>query len=108
MAMNHRRYMAWSLSSTRVVFETPRNGTQAVPYGFAGGWYRLTAQVVFAACHGDESSPLHCVVPFIHTGYIGDAHGTAHRPFPTVALMGGTVHPHRFYSERSGRLVADK
>ena len=39
-------------------------------------------------CHGDESSPLHCVVPFIHTGYIRNVPGTAHRPFPTVSLMG--------------------
>ena len=26
-------------------------------------------------CHGDESSPLHCVVPFNHTGYIRNVAG---------------------------------
>ncbi len=26
--------------------------------------------------------------------------GTAHRPFPTVSLMGGTVYPHRLYMQR--------
>ena len=41
-------------------------------------------------CHGDESSPLHCVIPFIHTGYIGDVSGTAHRPFPTY--FNGRIH----------------
>ena len=83
-----------------------RNGTQAVPYGFAGGWYRLITQVVFAACHGDESSPLHCVVPFNRTGYICHAPGTAHRPFPTVSLVGGTVQPHKLYMQRPGRQIA--
>ena len=42
MAMNHRRYIAWYHSSARVLLET---------------------------LHGDESSPLHCVVPFNRTGY---------------------------------------
>ena len=83
-----------------------RNGTQAVPYGFAGGWYRLITQVVFAACHGDESSPLHCVVPFNRTGYICHAPGTAHRPFPTVSLVGGTVQPQKLYMQRPGRQIA--
>ena len=67
-----------------------RNGTQAVPYGFAGWWILSSARVVFVTllggaprsesksidCRGqshldsiDESSPLHCVVPFKHTGY---------------------------------------
>ena len=92
----------------------PRNGTQAVPYGFAGRWvlsstqviiatwratrlpplhavgewYRSTARVIFVTLYGDESSPLHCVVPFICTGCIRDVSGTAHRPFPTVSLTG--------------------
>ena len=44
--------------------------------------YFHTGCVRYAAC-GDESSPLHCVVPFIRTGYNRDAAGTAHRPFPT-------------------------
>ena len=35
-----------------------------------------------------------------------DAPGTAHRPFPTVSLVGGTVQRHRLYSERGGRLIA--
>ena len=50
--------------------ERPRNGTQAVPYGFAGGWILSSARVVFVTLLGDESSPLHCVIPFNHTGYI--------------------------------------
>ena len=62
LAMNHRRYIAWYRSSAQVVFETwraassrpywrltihshrlylrrCRNGTQAVPYGFAGRFF---------------------------------------------------------------------
>ena len=62
MAMNHRRYIAWSHSTAQVVFDTwraassrpywrntihphglyserSRNGTQAVPYGFADTFY---------------------------------------------------------------------
>ena len=71
-----------------------RNGTQTVLYDFADGWYRLSAQVILVTLHGDESSPLHCVVPFNRTGYIRGVPGTAHRPFPTVSLEGGLVHPH--------------
>ena len=41
-----------------------------------------TGYICDVAC-GDESSPLHCVVPFNHTGYSRNASGTAHRPFPT-------------------------
>ena len=52
-----------------------RNGTQAVPYGFAGRRYRSTAQVIFVTLHGDESSPLHCVIPFNHTGCIRNVAG---------------------------------
>ena len=48
----------------------PRNGTQAVPYGFAGGRCRSTAQVLFVTLLGDESSPIHCVIPFIRMSYI--------------------------------------
>ena len=99
--------------------QRPRNGTQAVPYGFAGGWILSPAQVISETLHGDESSPLHCVVPFNHTGYIRNVAGgrlpplrthrwvipftrtgyirsvpgTAHRPFPTVSLMGCTSAP---------------
>ena len=40
------------------------------------------------------------VVPFNRTGYIRNAPGTAHRPFPTVSLVGGTVEPHGLYSLR--------
>ena len=32
--------------------------------------------------------------------------GTAHRPFPTVSLVGGSIQPHRLYSERGGRQIA--
>ena len=42
----------------------------------------------FCRMRGDESSPLHCVVPFNPTGYIRDVPGTAHRPFPTVLPEG--------------------
>ena len=54
----------------------------------SGGGSVLSAQLVFETWHGDESSPLHCVVPFIRTGYNRSAPGTAHRPFPTVSLVG--------------------
>ena len=59
------------------------------PYMHAGGWYRSTVRGVFASFCGDESSPLHCVIPFIHTDYSRNVPGTAHRPFPTVSLVGG-------------------
>ena len=49
--------------------------------------FTRTGYIHHVAC-GDESSPLHCVAPFIRTGYIGDVPGTAHRPFPTVSLVG--------------------
>ena len=65
-----------------------RNGTQAVPYGFAGGGDRSSARVIYATWHGgaprseskstdcrwqshldsiDESSPPYCAIPFIYT-----------------------------------------
>ncbi len=49
--------------------------TWYVPYGFAGGLYCSIARVVSVTLHGDESSPLHCVVPFNQTGYIRDVAG---------------------------------
>ena len=55
---------------TGYICNVSRNGTQAVPYGFAGWWILSTTRVVFVTLLGDESSPLHCVVPFIHTGSI--------------------------------------
>ena len=39
-------------------------------------------------------------VPFTHTGYFCHVSGTAHRPFPTVSLVGGFVQPHGLYTER--------
>ena len=43
----------------------------------------MTTQVVFVAFYGDESSPLHCVVSFIRTGYIRDVlrNGTQAVPY---------------------------
>ena len=32
--------------------------------------------------------------------------GTAHRPFPTVSLLGGFFQPHGLYSKRGGRQIA--
>ena len=58
------------------------------PYMHVGTSYQSFLRVVFVTLLGDESSPLHCVVPFIHTSYIRNVPGTAHRPFPTVSLMG--------------------
>ena len=57
------------LNRTLFYPEGPRNGTQAVPYGFAGGGILSSARVVFGTWYGDGSSPLHCVTPFNHTGY---------------------------------------
>ena len=106
---------------TGCIRDVSRNGTQAVPYGFAGrlylcahcsysaergtalihrlwrspfpegeglAWHHSSTQVIFVTLLGDESSPLHCVVSFNRTGYIRYAPGTAHRPFPTVSLVG--------------------
>ena len=50
----------------------------------------MFARVVFGTWHGDESSPLHCVVPFNRRSCIRSVPGTAHRPFPTVSLEGFT------------------
>ena len=95
-SMNHRRYIGYTvygaIPSTRTGYkchvaggrpymrntiqphviysQRPRNGIQAVPYGFAGRWILSTTRVVFATICGDGSSPLHCVVPFIRTGSI--------------------------------------
>ena len=55
----------------------------------AFGWYRSTARGVFVTFYGDESSPLHWVVPFNPTDCIRNVPGTAHRPVPTVLLVGG-------------------
>ena len=35
----------------------PRNGTQAVPYGFAGGWILSTAQVIYATWRAADCRP---------------------------------------------------
>ena len=69
LAMNHRRYIAWFHSSVRVIFGTWR-AADCRPYMHVGGCYRSSAQVVFETLLGDESSPLHCVEPFIFTVYI--------------------------------------
>ena len=45
-----------------------------------------------------------CLV-FIDNGSILKRSGTAHRPFPTVSLVGGTVHPHRLYLQRDQPLA---
>ena len=39
-------------------------------------------------------------VPFNRRGSIREVPGTAHRPFPTVSLVGGFFHPHGLYSSR--------
>ena len=105
--MNHHKIKlaAWEDSSTP--FHFARND-------MSGGGSVLSAWVLFGTLLGDESSPLHGVVPFNHTSYIRDvvggrlpplrthrwvipfirtgcirsAPGTAHRPFPTVSLKG--------------------
>ena len=35
----------------------------------------MSARVVFETLRGDESSPLHCVIPFSRTGCIRDVAG---------------------------------
>ena len=68
MAMNHRRYIAWFHSTIQVVFETWRAASTHVSLDIVAaptGWYR-----------------------FVRTGCVRNAPGTAHRPFPTVSLMG--------------------
>ena len=40
-----------------------------------GGGSVLSTRVIFGALLGDESSPLHCVVPFNRTGYIRNVAG---------------------------------
>ena len=65
MAMNHRRYIAWYHSTAQVVFETWR-AANCRPY------LRNTIQP--------------------HGLYWGRPPGTAHRPFPTVSLIGVLIH----------------
>ena len=55
------------------VKDLPRNG-------MSGGWFRLSSRVLFVTFRGDESSPLHCVIPFIHTGYIRNVAGRLAAP----------------------------
>ena len=62
MAMNHRRYIAYPIHPHGLYWGRPRNGTQAVPYGFAGGRYRSTARVVFGTWRAANSRP------YGHTG----------------------------------------
>ena len=120
LAMDHRRYIAWFRSSTRVVFGTWR-AADCRPYGHVGERYRSTPQVIFGTWRAANMSPLHtqplcaccsynaerrtaphppptavplprrgrfCVVPFNRTSSMRNAPGTAHRPFPTVSLVG--------------------
>ena len=56
---------------------------------FCVGWYKLKCTTSGLAANGGRLPPLHCVVPFNRTGCIRKAPGTAHRPFPTVSLVGG-------------------
>ena len=63
-SMNHRRYIAWYRSTARVISETLHGGAPR-------------SESKSTDCRGqshldsiDESSPLHCVVPFTHTGCI--------------------------------------
>ena len=96
MAMNHRRYIAWYRSTAQVVFGTWRAASSR-PYR------RSTIQLhglYSIRCYGDESSPLHCVIPFNRRGYIRYAPGTAHRPFPTVSLVGLIFQPAQFKNVR--------
>ena len=74
---------------------------------------KLYFVLVILATWEDPSTPFHFGrddrsgwFRFVPTGYIRDAPGTAHRPFPTVLLEGGTVQPHGLYSKRSGRQIA--
>ena len=69
------------------------NVTGSRPYMHVGAEYRSFSRVIFVALHGDESSPLHWVVPFNRTGYNRHVPGTAHRPFPTVSLQRSTSAP---------------
>ena len=64
---------------TSYIRYVPRNGTQAVPYGSAGGLYRSTAQVNI------------CDVAW---------------RWIIAATLRNTIQPHRFYSQRSGRQIA--
>ena len=65
LAMNHRRYFGFHIW-----------GDTIYPHKL----YSQRGGRLIAAPTG--------VTPFNHTGYIGDVPGTAHRPFPTVSLVG--------------------
>ena len=127
LAMNHRRYIAYSVRRTgcsggnlpplavrpvvghldllqsnqkRLSFRPERSGVEesttldneptqdktcylgrfldshSLPRNdMSGGGSVLSARVIFVTLHGDESSPLHCVVPFNRTGCIRNVAG---------------------------------
>ena len=74
MAMNHRRYIGCT-----VYWAIPFNPTGSIR-NVAGG------KIAAPTCRCE-------VMPFIPTGYIRCASGTAHRPFPTVSLTGPFFQP---------------
>ena len=81
MAMNHRRYIAWFHSTIQVVFETWRAASTHVSLDIVAaptGWYR-----------------------FVRAGCVRNAPGTAHRPFPTVSLMGVFFNQHILKTDTS-------
>ena len=67
----------------------------------AFGRYHSTVRVIYVTVYGDESSPLHCVVLFIYTGYIRNVAG-GRVVAPTDTPEGGAVHPHGLYLGRGG------
>ena len=67
------RILGDTIQPHRLYLQRSRNGTQAVPYGFAGGWILSTAQVVFATWRAADCRP----------------------------YRRGTIQPHVIYSQRS-------
>ena len=118
VAMNHRRYIGCTVYWVVPFNHTGCNcnvtgGIIAAPTGV------IPLRPLFLQCttpycasstaYGGPPSPkgkVLGVVPFIRRGDIRNAPGTAHRPFPTVSLVGGFLQPHRLYSERGGRQIA--
>ena len=79
-------------------------------YGFAYCFYNISrcpAGASSVSPKGEPASPRGKLLHRVGRLYVesdgdisGRFPGTAHRPFPTVSLVGGTVRPHRLYMQR--------
>ena len=75
-----------------------RNGTQAVPYGFAGGQYHSTTRVAYETWRAADCRPYRRGSIQPHRLYL--QRGGRLIAAPTDTPVGDTIQPHGFYSGR--------